>query len=367
MPATSTKQYTKQDIEAVFSLPLPELIYRAQTAHRQHHNPSEIQFCTLSSIKTGACPEDCNYCSQSARYDTGLEVEPLISETEILTEASAAKANGSTRFCMGAAWRSAPQGAQFDQVVSVVSKVRDMGLEPCVTLGMLTKEQALRLKDAGLHSYNHNIDTSPEYYSEIISTRKFEDRIETITNVQEAGIEVCCGGILGLGESHQDHISFLEVLANMEPQPSSVPINVLVPVKGTPQYDRLMEKRNNSNVIASEAKRHCEERSDEAIPIQPANGIATATSSPRNDEFNIEFLIDKFELVRTIATARILMPAARVRLSAGRLSMSEELQALCFVAGANSIHTGAKLLTTANPGDTADHSLVERLGMQILN
>jgi biotin synthase len=349
MPLASTKKYTKQDIEAIFSLPLPELIYRAQTAHRQHHNPNEIQFCTLSSIKTGACPEDCNYCSQSARYDTGLKVEPLIPEEQILSEASAAKANGSTRFCMGAAWRSAPQGAQFDQVVNVVSKVRDMGLEPCVTLGMITKEQAIRLKDAGLHSYNHNIDTSPEYYSEIITTRKFEDRIETITNVQEAGIEVCCGGILGLGETHADRISFLEVLANMDPQPSSVPINVLVPIEGTPQYERLQEQ--HKALI-------------EAQGITEADNVAKFMSTKMQD---IEFLIDKFELVRSIATARILIPAARVRLSAGRLSMSEELQALCFVAGANSIHTGAKLLTTANPGDTADHSLVEKLGMSILN
>ncbi len=349
MPITKTLQYTKQDIEAIFSLALPELIYRAQSVHREHHDPKAIQFCTLSSIKTGACPEDCNYCSQSARYDTGLKVEPLISETEILTEASAAKANGSTRFCMGAAWRSAPQGEQFDKVVNVVSKVRDMGLEPCVTLGMLTKEQALRLKDAGLHSYNHNIDTSPEYYSEIISTRKFEDRIETIANVQEAGIEVCCGGILGLGESHADHISFLNVLANMEPQPSSVPINVLVPIAGTPQYERLSEKHKSSI---------------QAQGITEADNVAKFMSTKMQD---IEFLIDKFELVRTIATARILMPASRVRLSAGRLSMSDELQALCFIAGANSIHTGAKLLTTANPGDTADHSLVEKLGMAILN
>ena len=349
MPATSTKKYSKTEIEAIFSQALPELIYQAQTAHRQHHNPSQIQFCTLSSIKTGACPEDCNYCSQSARYDTGLKVEPLIPESQILTEAAAAKANGSTRFCMGAAWRSAPQGAQFDQVVNVVSKVKDMGLEPCVTLGMLSKEQALRLKDAGLHSYNHNIDTSPEYYSEIISTRRFEDRIETITNVQEAGIEVCCGGILGLGETHADRISFLEVLANMDPQPSSVPINVLVPIEGTPQYERLQEQ--HKALI-------------EAQGITEADNVAKFMSTKMQD---IEFLMDKFELVRSIATARILIPTARVRLSAGRLSMSEELQALCFVAGANSIHTGAKLLTTANPGDSADHSLVEKLGMRILN
>jgi len=346
--ATQVK-VTKEDIGRTYDLPLPELIFKAQEIHRQYFNPNEVQFCTLSSIKTGACPEDCNYCSQSARYDTDLKVEPLLDSNEILKEAAAAKANGSTRFCMGAAWRSAPEDQQFDQVVELVSKVKEMGMEPCVTLGMLNKEQALRLKEAGLHSYNHNIDTSPEYYSQIISTRKFEDRIETIQNVQAAGINVCSGGILGLGESKDDRLSFLTELANLDPYPSSVPINVLVPIKGTPQYKRLEEKHKS---LIEEAG------------IEDEDNIAKFMSTKMRD---IEFLIDKIELIRCIATARIFMPKARVRLSAGRLSMSDELQALCFIAGANSIHTGAKLLTTANPGDSHDHNLIDKLGMTILN
>ncbi len=322
--ASATK-YSHQEIQKIFSKPFPELIYEAQSLHRKYHDPNSIQFCTLSSIKTGACPEDCNYCSQSARYDTGLNAEPLISEEAILKEAAAAKNNGSTRFCMGAAWRSAPKGADFDRVLSAISKVKAMGLEPCATLGMLTPEQALALKEAGLHSYNHNIDSSPEYYPQIISTRSFEDRIETIMNVRAAGIEVCCGGILGLGESAEDRISFLAVLANMDPQPSSVPINVLVPIEGTPQYQKLeAQKQDKPNV-------------------------------------------DPFDLLRCVATARILMPQARIRLSAGRLHMSQELQALCFIAGANSIHTGAKLLTTDNLGETEDHELISKLGMKILS
>ena len=295
------------------------MIFKAQTIHREHHNPNEIQFATLSSIKTGACPEDCGYCSQSAHHNTDLEVEPLIEEEEVLKQAQEAKDGGSTRFCMGAAWRDAPKGKQFNKVLSMVSKVKEMGMEPCVTLGMLDKEQAQQLKEAGLHSYNHNIDTSPEHYKKIISTRSYEDRLNTIANVQEAGINVCCGGILGLGEQQEDRYKFIEVLARMEPQPQSVPINLLVPIAGTPVFQEALENP-----------------------------------------------IDKFELVRTVATCRILIPGARIRLSAGRNTMSEELQALCFIAGANSIHTGEKLLTTPLQGHDTDRTLVDKLGMEVL-
>lgn len=310
-----TRQKLQEEIAAIFRLPLPELIFKAQVIHREFHDPNEIQFCTLSSIKTGACPEDCGYCSQSSRYKTGLKYEPLISEEQMLQEARDAKANGSTRFCMGAAWREIPDGPEFDRVVNVVSEVKAMGMEPCVTLGMLNQDQANRLKAAGLHSYNHNIDTSEEHYSKVISTRTFQDRLDTIANVQEAGINVCCGGILGLGETFEDRVSFVASLASMNPQPSSVPINVLVPIAGT--------------------------------PLEAAEPI------------------DKFDLVRTVAVARIMIPGARIRLSAGRLTMSEELQAMCFIAGANSIHTGDKLLTTPLAGRSKDHELVDKLGMKV--
>ncbi len=311
----TTRQKLQEEIAAIFRLPLPELIFKAQLVHREFHDPNEIQFCTLSSIKTGACPEDCGYCSQSSRYKTGLKYEPLISEEQMLQEARDAKANGSTRFCMGAAWREIPDGPEFDRVINVVSEVKAMGMEPCVTLGMLNQDQANRLKVAGLHSYNHNIDTSEEHYSKVISTRTFQDRLDTIANVQEAGINVCCGGILGLGESFEDRVSFVASLASMNPQPSSVPINVLVPIAGT--------------------------------PLEAAEPI------------------DKFDLVRTVAVSRIMIPGARIRLSAGRLTMSEELQAMCFIAGANSIHTGDKLLTTPLAGRSKDHELVEKLGMKV--
>lgn len=302
-------------IQETYQLPLPELIFRAQVVHRENHNPNEVQFCTLSSIKTGACPEDCSYCSQSARYDTGLKYEPLLDKAEILSQAKAAQDGGSTRFCMGAAWREIKDGKDFDLVLDVVREVNEMGLEPCVTLGMLNADQAKRLKEAGLHSYNHNIDTSKDHYAKVISTRTFEDRLETISHVQAAGIHVCSGGILGMGETREDRWSFIESLASLDPQPSSVPINVLVPIPGT--------------------------------PLEAAEPI------------------DKFELVRTVATTRIFIPKARVRLSAGRLTMTEELQALCFVAGANSIHTGEKLLTTGLAGQDKDHQLMAKLGMEV--
>lgn len=306
-----------EKIRKTYQQALPDLIFQAQQVHRENNNANEVQFCTLSSIKTGACPEDCKYCSQSARYNTGLKYEPLSDENKVLDEARAAKANGSTRFCMGAAWREAPNDEQFDQVLNMVREVKAMDMEPCVTLGMLSKEQALKLKDAGLHSYNHNLDSSENFYSEIITTRTYQDRLDTIKNVQDAGVEVCSGGILGLGEKLEDRLSMLETLANMNPQPASVPINVLVPIAGTPL--------------------------EEADPIED------------------------IELVRLIATTRIMMPKTRIRLSAGRNNMSETLQAFCFIAGANSIHTGEKLLTTPLAGKDRDRNLMDKLGMSIMN
>ncbi len=302
-------------IQELYSLSFSDLIYLAQSVHRDNNNPNEVQFCTLSSIKTGACPEDCGYCAQSSRYKTGLQIEPLQEEEKILTEARQAQANGSTRFCMGAAWREIPEGKQFDSVLRMVREVKAMGMEPCVTLGMLNADQAQQLKEAGLHSYNHNIDTSRDYYPEVISTRTFDDRLQTISHVQEAGIHVCSGGILGMGETQEDRLSMLATLASMDPQPSSVPINVLVPIAGT--------------------------------PLEAADPI------------------DNLDLVRLVACTRIMLPKARVRLSAGRLTMSDELQTLCFIAGANSIHTGDKLLTTPLAGESRDHRLMERLGMKV--
>jgi biotin synthase len=314
------KQINADTVAQIYQTPLTDLIFKAQQVHREHHNPNEIQLCTLSSIKTGACPEDCSYCSQSARYKTGLKAHALLDSQTVLEQARAAKANGSTRFCMGAAWREVPDDEQFEKVLDIVSAVKAMDLEPCVTLGMLSSEQAGRLKAAGLHSYNHNIDSSEDFYPQIISTRTFQDRLDTIAKVQEAGINLCCGGILGLGESREDRWNFLNTLANFDPQPQSVPVNVLIPIAGTPVYEQALE---NS--------------------------------------------LDNFELVRTVATARILMPRSQIRLSAGRLNMSEELQALCFIAGANSIHTGTRLLTTDNPGDDKDHQLINKLGLLIKN
>jgi len=308
----------KQEIKLTYLLPLPELIFKAQSIHREFHNPNEVQFCTLSNIKSGACPEDCSYCSQSARYDTESEVYSLMNVEKVLAEAKEAKANGATRFCMGAAWRSAPDNYQFENVLEMVKAVKEMNMEPCVTLGMLKDDQAKRLKEAGLHSYNHNIDTSREHYANVITTRTFDDRLNTIKLVQEAGINVCCGGILGLGETREDRFSFIETLAELNPQPGSVPINLLAPIEGTPMYETMKDNP-----------------------------------------------IDKFELIRTIATTRIMIPKAQVRLSAGRLDMSEELQAMCFIAGANSIFSGDKLLTTDNPSTGNDFQLMDKLGMQV--
>jgi biotin synthase len=301
------------EIRSLYDLPLPELIFRAQETQRRHHDPAGVQLCTLQSIKTGRCPEDCKYCPQSAHYDTGLEAEALMDEASITTAARAALAGGASRFCMGAAWREVRDGAQFDSVLATVREVSGMGLQVCCTLGMLTEPQAARLKEAGCSVYNHNLDTSREFYPEIISTRTYDDRLATLAAVRSAGLQVCSGGILGMGETVDDRLKLLGELANLEPQPDSVPINALVPVAGTPL--------------------------EEATPVEP------------------------FEFVRIIAVARILMPRAMVRLSAGRAAMSDELQALCFIAGANSIFLGDKLLTTPNPERSDDMRLLSRLGL----
>ena len=300
-------------IAKIYHQPLPDLLFEAQRVHREHHDPRAVQMCTLSSIKTGACPEDCGYCSQSVHHQTDLKPEPLMDLESVVAEAQVAKAAGSTRFCMGAAWREVRDGTQFDRVLDMVRQVAALDLEVCCTLGMLKPHQAKQLKEAGLTAYNHNLDTSPSYYEKIVTTRTYHDRLETIRAVSEAGISVCCGGIVGLGESVQDRLDLLEALSNLNPPPESVPINCLVPVVGT--------------------------------PLESASRI------------------DSIELVRMIATTRILFPKAMVRLSAGRLEMSDELQALCFFAGANSIFTGAVLLTTPNPERSQDERLLERLGM----
>ncbi|MBF2026523.1 MAG: biotin synthase BioB [Oscillatoriales cyanobacterium C42_A2020_001] len=303
----------KQRITQIYHQPLPDLLFEAQRVHREHHNPHAVQLCTLCNIKTGACPEDCGYCSQSAHHKTDLKPEPLLNLDAVMTEARAAKASGATRFCMGAAWRDVKDGNQFEQVLEMVRQVAALEMEVCCTLGMLKPHQAKRLKAAGLTAYNHNLDTSPHYYEHIVSTRTYRDRLETIRAVSDAGISVCCGGILGMGESVQDRLDFLEALCGLNPPPESIPINCLVPVPGTPLQD--------------------------APPVEP------------------------IELVRMIATTRILFPVAMVRLSAGRLTMSDELQALCLLAGANSIFTGPKLLTTPNPESSHDEQLLQKLGM----
>ena len=306
---------TAADIRAIHDLPVPELLYRAATTHRQHWNAEEIQFCTLDSIKTGACPEDCAYCPQSARYQTSLKVEPLKDVEQVLTGAAEAKALGSTRYCMGAAWREVKDDANFDAVLAMVRGVSGMGMEVCVTLGMLNEPQAKRLKAAGCQVYYHNIDSSRDFYETIIHTRKFDERLETIAAVRAAGLEVCSGGIVGMGETIDQRIHFLQELTELDPAPESIPINQFVAVDGTP--------------------------------------LATVDPLP------------PLELVRMIATARILFPQSRIRLSAGRTEMSDELQALCFFAGANSIFTGEKLLTTPNPGGNHDHWLLSALGMRV--
>lgn len=306
--------WTVEELRAIHDLPLTELLYRAQTEHRRFHEPGTVQCCTLLSIKTGHCPEDCSYCAQSARYDTGIETNSLMNLDEVLTAARKAKEHGATRFCMGAAWRDVPEGKQFDRVLDMVRGVRALGMEACCTLGMLTRDQAQRLADAGLTAYNHNVDTSPEYYDKIITTRTFQERLDTHEHIRAAGINLCCGGIIGIGESTTDRMRMLQVLANKAPHPESVPINLLARVPGTPLGE-----------------------------------------TPE---------LDPIEMVRMVATARISMPASMVRFAAGRRGLSQEIQVLCFMAGANSIFTGDKLLTTPNPGESHDAELFTRTGMK---
>lgn len=305
--------WVRSEVEALFSLPFNDLLFQAQVVHRQNFDPNEVQVSTLCSIKTGACPEDCAYCPQSARYDTGLEREKLMAVEKVLEEAKAAKANGATRFCMGAAWRS-PKAKDMNYVLDMVKQVKGLGMETCMTLGMLDNTQASQLADAGLDYYNHNLDTSPEFYGDIITTRTYQDRLDTLANVRDAGMKVCCGGIVGMGEGQSDRIGLLLQLATLEQHPESVPINLLVRVQGTP----LAEEED----------------------------------------------LDPFEFIRSIAVARILMPQSHVRLSAGRENMNEQMQALAFFAGANSIFYGEKLLTTPNPEASKDMQLFKRLGIK---
>jgi biotin synthase len=311
-PEVIRHDWRRDEILALLSLPFNDLLFQAQTVHRRYFNPNEVQVSTLCSIKTGACPEDCAYCPQSARYDTGLEREKLMAIEKVIEEAKAAKATGATRFCMGAAWRS-PKAKDMPYVISMVQGVKSLGMETCMTLGMLDEQQAKDLAGAGLDYYNHNLDTSPEYYGEIITTRTYQDRLDTLANVRNAGMKVCCGGIVGMGEEKTDRAGLLQQLANMPEHPESVPINMLVKVEGTP--------------LENEAD------------------------------------LDPFDFIRTIAVARILMPASHVRLSAGREKMNDQTQALAFFAGANSIFYGEKLLTTANPETSKDMQLFKRLGI----
>lgn len=308
------QSYTLEDVRTLYNRPLLDLVYEAAGVHRTNHKSNEMQMCTLLSIKTGGCTEDCGYCSQSIHNDAELDKELLMKVDDVLDQARKAKESGSTRFCMGAAWPKVLDGRAFDRVCDMVKGVSDMGMEACCTLGMLTEEQAVKLKEAGLTAYNHNLDTSREFYDKVITTRSYDDRLDTLKNVAKAGISACCGGILGLGETGEDRISLLHTLSNLDPQPESVPINMLVPVAGTPM-------ENNKT-------------------------------------------LDIFEWIRCIAVARILMPKAMVRLSAGRLTISKEAQAMAFMAGANAIFTGEKLLTTPNPEKDADYGLLEELGIE---
>src|SRR5450631_4567936 len=314
MEQITSKGRTKEEIAEIYNTPLLELIYNAATVHRQYQDTSEVQVCTLLSVKTGGCSEDCAYCPQAARYNTGINVHALMQTDEVLKYAEKARVAGSTRFCMGAAWREVRDNRDFDRVLEMVKGVHAMGMEVCCTLGMLTESQAEKLAGAGLYAYNHNLDTSPEYYEEIITTRTYDERLNTLEHVRKAGISVCCGGIIGLGESHEDRINMLRTLATLPEHPESVPINALVRVKGTPL-------ENNPKV-------------------------------------------DIWDMVRMIATARILMPGTMVRLSAGRAEMSQSEQAMCFMAGANSIFAGEKLLTTPNPSFEEDNRMFQLLGLK---
>ena len=313
--------WTRPEIAALFDLPFTELVFRAATVHRAHHAPDQVQLCTLLSIKTGGCPEDCGYCSQSVHADSGVEATKLMDVRSVLQSAAQAKDHGSQRFCMGAAWRN-PKDRDMPAIVAIVKGVRAMGLETCMTLGMLTPSQADMLAEAGLDYYNHNIDSSPEYYERAITTRTFQDRLDTLGEVRRAGIAVCSGGIVGMGETRADRVGFVHTLATLPQHPESVPVNALVPIKGTVLGDMLAD-----------------------TPMAK---------------------IDDIEFVRTVAVARITMPLSMVRLSAGRESMSEATQALCFMAGANSIFTGDKLLTAPNAGDDADGAMFARLGLRAM-
>ncbi len=312
---TLRHDWTLPEIATIYSAPLPDLIFNAQTIHRAHHPPDEVQGCMLLSVKTGGCPEDCAYCPQSAHYKTDVERTGLVGLDELTEAATRAREQGATRFCMGATWRDVPDGPEFEQVLSMVRTVRGLGLEACCTLGMLTQPQADRLAEAGLTAYNHNLDTAPDFYGQIITTRTYDDRLATLARVRKSGVTVCSGGIIGMGEDRGVRHRMLHQLASLDPHPESVPINLLVRVEGT-----------------------------------PLAGLAPE---------------DPLELVRTIATARILMPASFVRLSAGRLSLTDEAQALCFLAGANSVFLGDRLLTTPNPGASHDMRLLEKLGMRL--
>lgn len=321
MMAEIRTDWTREQIAALFDLPLDELMFQAMTVHRAHHAVGEVQLCTLLSIKTGGCPEDCGYCSQSVKADSGVKATKLMDVREVLQSAARAKDAGSQRFCMGAAWRN-PKDRDMPAIVEIVKGVSAMGMETCMTLGMLTPKQADMLADAGLDYYNHNIDTSPERYAEVITTRTMDERLETLDHVRKAGINVCSGGIVGMGETRADRVGFIHTLATLPQHPESVPVNALVPVKGTVLGDMLAD-----------------------TPLAK---------------------IDDIEFVRTIAVARITMPMSMVRLSAGRESMSEATQALCFMAGANSIFTGDKLLTAANAGDDKDAAMLAKLGLRAM-
>ena len=314
---TVRHDWTRSEVHALFDLPFSDLMFHAQRIHRENFDPREVQISTLLSIKTGGCPEDCAYCPQSASFDAGIKAEKLMALDAVLAEASAAKAGGASRFCMGAAWRS-PKDRDMEKICAMIEGVKAMGLETCATLGMLNREQAARLKESGLDYYNHNLDTSPEFYGEIITTRTYEDRLDTLDHVRNAGINVCCGGIVGMGENLADRVGMIATLASLPQHPESVPINMLVQVEGTPLADKV-------------------------APLDP------------------------LDFVRTIAVARICMPASMVRLSAGREDMSEETQALCFLAGANSIFYGPKLLTTPNPGRDSDMKLLDKLGLRAMD
>lgn len=308
------REWSVKEVLDLYNIPFLELVYQAQTVHRQSFPAADMQLSTLLNIKTGGCPEDCHYCPQAARYDTGVTAQKLMNADTVIAQAKAAKAAGATRFCMGAAWREL-KDRDLPAITKLINEVDALGMESCATLGMLTDTQAQALKEAGLDYYNHNLDTSVDYYSEIITTRTYDERLQTLQHVRQAGIKVCCGGIIGMGEKREDRAALLATLASLDPAPESVPINQLIPIPGTPLAD-----------------------------MPP---------------------IDPFEFVRTVAIARIMMPKTRVRLSAGRISMSDEMQALCFLAGANSMHYGEKLLMTANPQITKDQELLQRLGMSI--